>query len=49
MKKIVSGLLMGLLFVGCAEQETTLYYSRRVGRRRWKSGLFEKGLGRQEI
>ena len=23
MKKIVSGLLMGLLFVGCAEQETT--------------------------
>lgn len=23
MRKIVSGLLMGLLFVGCAKQETT--------------------------
>ena len=44
MKKIVSGLLMGLFFVGCTEQETTYTIQGE-----WESGLFEKGLGRQEI
>ena len=32
MKKIVSGLLMGLLFVGCAEQETTYTYLEHAGK-----------------
>ena len=36
MKKIVSGLLMGLFFVGCTEQETTYtIQSGKVEMEKW--------------
>lgn len=49
MRKIVSGLLIGLLFMGCAKQETTYTIQGE-----WEGGdgkvvYLKKRLGRQEI